>query len=100
MSAANETSTIEPGRPVRLVPTPVGFWRLVLGLCITTLAPLFGFLYGSMRGADPDAAMPPMYWGLFIGFVIGGLGLAMAIVGAWKLWTASRRGSDLEEAIE
>jgi hypothetical protein len=100
MRAANETETIQPGRPVRLVPTPVGFWRLVLGLFITTLGPLFGFLYGSMRGADPDAAIPPMYLGLFVGFVVGGLGLGMALMGGWKLWKASRRGSDLDEASE
>lgn len=100
MMKANETDTIEPGRPVRLEPTPVGFWRLVLGLTITTLAPLFGFLYGSMRGDDPDALMHPMYLGLFVGFVLGGLGLGMAIFGGWKLWKASRRGHNLEEAIE
>lgn len=99
MSDSTETP-IQPGRPVRLVPTPVGFWRLVLGLCITTFAPLFGFLYGTMMGApDPNAALSPMYLGLFIGFVLGGLGLGMAIMGAWRMWSASRRGRNLEEAI-
>lgn len=100
MMKANEVDTIEPGRPVRLEPTPVGFWRLVLGLTLTTLAPLFGFLYGSVRGNQPDALIQPMYLGLFIGFVLGGVGLAIAIFGGWKLWKASRRGNDLEGAIE
>ncbi len=100
MSKENETSEILPGHPVRLVPTPEGFWRLVLGLCVITLAPLFGFLYGSMRGDDPDALIPPLYLGLFVGFVLAGLGLGMAILGGRKMWTANRQGSDTEEADE
>lgn len=81
-----------PGRPVRLVPTPPGFWRLVLGVCTATFAPLFGFLVGSVVGTPgPATEMNAHYWGLFAGFVLGGLGLAVAFLGGRRLWTHHRR---------
>ena len=88
-----------PGRPVRLVPTPPGFWRLVLGICTATLAPLFGFLVGSVSGS-PEAAleMNAQYWGLFGGFLLGGLGLGMAILGIRRLWS-HYRGRVTEEEM-
>lgn len=89
-----------PGRPVRLVPTPPGFWRLVLGICTATFAPLFGFLVGSLTGSPEAAAveMNPQYWGLFGGFVLGGLGLGTAILGVRRLWSHYRGRATEEEA--
>lgn len=88
-----------PGRPVRLVPTPPGFWRLVLGICTATFAPLFGFLIGSMTGSpDPGAEMNPQYWGLFGGFVLGGLGLGLAFLGGRRLWLHHHRRDSEERA--
>lgn len=88
-----------PGRPVRLVPTPPGFWRLVLGLCLATFAPLFGFLIGSMTGSPgPGTEMNAQYWGLLAGFVLGGLGVAVSILGIWRLWGHYRRRATTEVA--
>lgn len=90
----DETHEIEPGRPVRLVPTAPGFWMTVLGVVVAGLAPLFGFLIGSMIGVaeDSDAWLTPVYLGLLIGVVIGGLGVLMAVLGGRRLWRATRRG--------
>lgn len=87
-------STQDPpprGRPVRLVPTPPGFKRLVLGLFLAAFAPLFGFLTGSISGSpEPGLAMQPLYWGLFAGFVVGGAGVAVAVLGGLRLWSHHR----------
>ena len=100
MSETTTTADDVPpaGRPVRLVPTPPGFRRLVLGLCAATLAPLFGFLIGSMAGSpDPGPEMNAQYLGLFVGFVLGGLGLAVAFLGGRRLWGHYRRLRTAEE---
>lgn len=68
-----------PGRPVRLEPTPPGFWRLLLGSILGLLAPFFGILIGSTLGTpEADSRMDPLYWGFFIGGLIGVLGLVAA----------------------
>ena len=65
-----------PGRPVVLVPTPAGFWKVVGGIAVGMLAPLFGILIGSTLGsAEAANRMDGLYWGFFIGCVVGGLGL-------------------------
>lgn len=75
-----------PGRPVRLEPTPPGFWRLVLGGIVALLAPFFGILVGSGLGTQDTASrMVPLYWGFFIGGLIGALGLVLAGFGAARL---------------
>lgn len=52
-----------PGRPVRLEPTPPGFWRAVGGAVLAVLAPFFGILIGSTMGnEDPASRMDPLYW--------------------------------------
>lgn len=87
------------GRPVRLVPTPPGFWRMVLGVGLAVLAPMFGFLAGTMTGSpDPSAAMTPLYWGLLLGFVLGGLGAVIAVLGGRRLWIHSRHSIAEEDA--
>lgn len=80
-------ASITPGRPVRLVPTPPGFWMTLLGAALAAIAPLFGFLGGSMViGTDRAGTMSPLYWGLFIGVVIGAFGVLIALLGARRLW--------------
>ncbi|QFG68682.1 hypothetical protein [Ornithinimicrobium pratense] len=74
------------GRPVRLEPTPPGFWRVLGGAIVAVLAPFFGILTGSTLGADePSTRMDPLYWGFFIGCVIGALGLVSVGLGARQL---------------
>lgn len=76
-----------PGRPVRLVPVAPGFWMVAIGVVIAALAPLFGFLVGVMSGrpVGETAAISPLYWGLFSGVVIGGLGVVLALAGGYRL---------------
>ena len=91
---------VQPGRPVRLAPTPPGFWRLLLGICVAALAPLFGFLGGSMIGSpDPGLLLGSLYWGLFTGFVIGGAGVAVAILGGRRLWLDHRARAAHRDAV-
>lgn len=91
----NRVTVPTRGRPVRLVPTAPGFWTTVLGVALAALAPLFGFLIGSMVAApEEDVWLEPIYWGLFIGIVIGGVALVVAVFGGWRLWKHSRQGRD------
>lgn len=79
--------TPAPGRPIRLVPVPPGFWPATLGVCVAALAPLFGFLVGVMSPApEGDQAFSPLYVGLFSGVVLGGLGVVAAVLGGRRLW--------------
>lgn len=83
----NSDLLVEPGRPIRLEPTPPGFWMTLLGVFAAVLAPLFGFLVGSTMGRpEGDPFLSPLYWGLFIGVVIGGLGVVAAVIGGRRLW--------------
>lgn len=51
------------------------------------LAPLFGFLVGSILGAGaPGDAVDPMFLALFTGIVIGGIGVLVAFAGGARLW--------------
>ena len=85
-------ASLTPGRPVRLVPTPPGFWLTLLGAALAAIAPRFGFLGGSMVfGPDRAGVLSPLYWGLFIGGIIGAAGVLMALLGGWRLWTHLRR---------
>lgn len=87
----DDAEVITRGRPVRLVPTPPGFWLTVLGTCVAALAPLFGFLAGSMiSGSQADFWLEPIYWGLFLGVLVGGVGVLMAVLGGRRLWRHSR----------
>ena len=88
----SEQEVLPQGRRVRLEPTPPGLSPLILGVVIAALAPLFGFLIGSLMGpADDGATFLPIYWGLFGGVVIGGIGLVIALVGGMKLWRHTHR---------
>lgn len=82
-----------PGRPVLLEPTPPGLWAVILGATVAVLAPLFGFLVGAALGpGDGGTAMSPLFLWLFVGVIIGGVGVIAALTGGWRLyrdWMAS-----------
>lgn len=78
---------VQPGRPIRLEPTPPGFWMTILGVFAAVLAPFFGFLIGSSMGRpEGDPMLSPLYWGLFVGVIIGGVGVLSAVLGGRRLW--------------
>ncbi|MHA7861897.1 hypothetical protein ACX1DX_11050 [Tessaracoccus sp. Y36] len=86
------------GRPVRLVPTAPGFWMLTLGVCIAALAPLLGFLLGVMRQRpQEDVLFSPLYIGLFVGVLVGGAGVVLAVLGGIRLWRHLRHARNLED---
>lgn len=88
---SNRDTVTTTGRPVDLEPTAPGFWAAVAGSVVAVLAPLFGFLIGSsMDSGDTSEAASPLYLGLFIGVVIGGCGVAVAVFGALRLYRNSR----------
>jgi hypothetical protein len=87
----------EPGRPVILEPTPPGMWRALLGTAVAVLAPLLGFLVGGIFGAGRVGdSIDPMFLSLFIGIIIGGIGVLVALSGGARLWTHFHR----EDATE
>ena len=53
----NSDPAVTQGRPVRLVPTPPGFWLTLLGAGAAVIAPLFGFLVGSASGQGESVGM-------------------------------------------
>jgi len=87
-----------PGRPVRLSPTPPGFWATLLGVVAALLAPFFGILIGSGIGSGPSTAgLSPMAWGFALGSLLGALALVAAGLGAARLWRHQRdRGAEAE----
>lgn len=79
------------GRPVVLEPNPPGLWSVLLGVGIAGLAPLFGFLIGSIIGDDESpTGNDPIFLGLTLGLIIGAAGLAWAVSGVVRLWRSHR----------
>lgn len=88
-----------PGRGIELEPLAPGAWTLIVGVCIAVLAPLFGFLIGTTFGpGDGEAVLTPIYLGLFLGVVVGGLGVLVALWGGWRIF--HRRRDDRIEQWE
>lgn len=88
-ATAAAPAEVQPGRDIVLEPLPRGTWQVILGVVVAALAPLGGFLVGSMIGVgDPDAPVNPMFLSLFIGIVIGGVGAAAALLGGIRLYKA------------
>ncbi|QLQ10921.1 MAG: hypothetical protein HZY75_11805 [Nocardioidaceae bacterium] len=89
-------SPVGTGRPVVLEPMPPGLWMVIGGAVITALGPLFGFLVGSMIGTnDTDDRFQPIYIALFSGFVVGGLGVLLLLLGIRAMYK-HRGGFDLD----
>ncbi len=70
-------------------PVPEGFWMTILGCFVAVMAPLIGFLGGSISGAGNDPTGRRLALWLTIGLIIGGLGILSAFVGALKWWRAT-----------
>lgn len=78
-----DDNPVPAGRPIRLVPMAPGVWTVLLGAGVMLLGPLFGFLFGTMVGTEPQAwGMSPIFLFLFFGFIAAGLGLGVVLLGA------------------
>ncbi|WP_238008565.1 hypothetical protein KZZ52_31810 [Dactylosporangium sp. AC04546] len=76
----------EPGRPIRLTPVAPGVWLVILGGGVTVLGPLFGFLTGTILGAERKTlGMSPIFLFLFLGFLVAGAGLGVALLGVRRI---------------
>lgn len=85
------------GRPVVLEPTPPGMWRALLGATVAVLAPLLGFLVGGAFGAGTIGdSSDPMFLSLFVGILIGGVGVLVALSGGARLWRHFHRQDEAE----
>lgn len=70
-----------------LTDTRPGLWSTLIGVVVLVLAPMFGFLVGSSIGpGEPGDGLGPLYWGLFVGVLIGGCGGLLALAGGWRMW--------------
>ena len=95
--AVHDDAAAPPGRRVRLVPTPPGFWWVLLGAIVTLLGPFFGILIGSTVGShDTAGRMDPLYWGFFLGGLVGVLGLLAGAFGVMRLMRRSRSSTRQE----
>lgn len=75
------------GRRIVLEPTPPGLWAVLLGTAVAALAPMGGFLVGGAIGtSDTQPANDPMFLALFVGMVVGGVGVLVAVLGGIRLW--------------
>jgi hypothetical protein len=69
-----------------------GVRLLVLGAVVAVLAPLTGFLVGSMIGPSSDVEdVDAMFVSMFVGLVVGGLGAAVALLGVLRWNSGNRR---------
>lgn len=92
MTPDPDSSTSTAGRQVTLTPVPPGVWLIIGGGVLAALGPLFGFLIGSMLSSTTDTGdLSPIYLFLFAGMVLGGLGIAAALLGARRV-LRDRRG--------
>ncbi|WP_347352925.1 hypothetical protein [Intrasporangium sp.] len=72
-------------------PAPVrpGFWMTMIGGFVAVLAPLVGFLGGSISGAGNDPTGRRLALWLLVGMVIGGLGVLVAFIGGLRWWRST-----------
>ena len=82
-------------QPVDDGPDPRGLWQVGLGGVLAVLAPLAGFLGGTMAGPgdeifDIDALLA---W-LIGGLLVGGVGVLVAILGGLR-WYRANQGRDV-----
>lgn len=87
MSTEPDAAPTNAGRPIILTPVPPGLWLVIGGGVVAALGPLFGFLVGTMMGSDTQVAdVEPIYLFLLLGLLVGGVGIAMVILGARALY--------------
>lgn len=85
------------GRPVVLVPMPKGLMLVIGGGVLATMGPLFGFLIGTMMGSTTDTEdLDPISLFLFLGIMVGGVGVLIVIFGVQRLFRATRPAPDQE----
>lgn len=90
-----------PGRPIVLEPLAPGLWTMITGAVVAVLAPLFGFLVGTMLGpGDGRADLNPIQVGLIIGIILGGLGVALALWGGMRVFHHSRAATARPEQAD
>lgn len=78
-----------PAQPDRTRGAP----SIVIGAMVALLAPLAGFLGGTMVGSSGTVGdFDPLFLWLFVGMVVGGIGGVVAIMGALR-WTRANVGS-------
>lgn len=91
MSTPSDRTPQDPptdgGRPITLTPVPPGLWLVIGGLVVATLGPMFGFLLGTILGSTTQVGdLQPIYLFLFLGLLVGAVGIAMMLVGARRLY--------------
>ena len=69
-----------------------GVRLIVVGAVVALLAPLAGFLGGTMVGSSTVGDFDPLFVWLFVGMVVGGIGGVVAIIGALR-WNRANQGS-------
>jgi hypothetical protein len=76
----------EKGRQIRLTPVAPGVWLVIIGGGVMVLGPLFGFLIGTVLGAEGETlGVSPIFLFLFLGFLVAGIGLGIAILGVRRI---------------
>jgi hypothetical protein len=94
MTSTDRDPLPEEGRQIRLVPLAPGLWTVLLGCGAMVLGPLFGFLVGTMLGTDQKTlGMAPIFFFLFVGFMVAGLGLGTALLGIRRIVRDRRRAA-------
>jgi hypothetical protein len=86
MTSDRESTSAAAGRQIQLTPMPPGSWLLIGGGVVAALGPLFGFLVGSMIGSTTDTGdLSPIYLFLFLGILLGGLGIGAVLLGLQRM---------------
>lgn len=95
MTATRTSDEAGTGRQIHLTPVPTGLWPVILGATAMVLGPLFGFLYGTMRGVDEKVAdVNVLYVSLLVGFLVAAIGLIAVLLGARRLVLDARARAD------
>jgi hypothetical protein len=91
MSTDPELRGVAPGRQIHLEPVRPGVWLIIGGAVVAALGPLFGFLVGTMIGTSGKDDVDAMFVALFVGILVGGLGVAAALLGVRRVLGDRRR---------
>jgi hypothetical protein len=76
-------------------PNPRGLWQVGLGAVLAVLAPLAGFLGGTMAApGDEIFDVEALLAWLIAGLLVGGIGVLVAILGGLR-WFRANRGRAL-----